>query len=372
MTTLLVTSFTPRTGSGRGLRTVGIARALARSDDVHVAYVEFDGTQPATELEVEPRISLESLHPSRGARRAVSYGRARAARVPRALAKGVSAELIAAGRMANDRDRVIADGPTAAAALILVAGIENVIYNAHNIESGFRTTLSSIRRSYGSAENLRSFERQLMTRASETWLPTHRDVRSAPELAPDGVFRYVPNVVDVAAIPVNTPPTRSNRVLFVADFSYEPNANAARFLVDEVMPALWSSAPSLELALVGRGLELPSGTDGRIQALGFVPQLDRAYARAACVVVPLFQGGGSPLKMVEAMAYGLPIVATAVAAAGLEEATAGVHYLEAEGAAGIAAALKRACNGEIDGIGRAARALAESAYSIDALADLLR
>ena len=43
MATLIVTPFTPHEGSGRGLRTVGIARALARLGDVEVAYVEFDG-----------------------------------------------------------------------------------------------------------------------------------------------------------------------------------------------------------------------------------------------------------------------------------------------------------------------------------------
>lgn len=372
MSTLLVTSFTPRTGSGRGLRTVGIARGLAQSDDVTVIYVEFDGSEVATELETDPRVSLAPLHPTRGVRRLVGYGRARAAGVPRAFARGVSAELLGVKREASAYDRVIADGPTVAAALILVAGLDNAIYNAHNIESGFRATLSSVRRNYGSVENLRVFETKLMTGAIATWLPTRRDVRDAPALAPGGVFRYVPNVVDVTTIrPISRRP-RSNLVLFVADFSYEPNLNAARFLIDEVMPRLWLRAPTIELNLVGRGLALPPGTDRRIHALGYVADVRDAYASAACVVVPLLQGGGSPLKMVEAMAYGLPIVATPVAAAGLEEARPGIHYLEGDGAEQIAEGLETACSGEIDEMGRAARALAESAYSIEALATLLR
>lgn len=370
MRTLFVTPFTPRTGSGRGLRTVGVVRALARSGDVSVRYVEFDGSSPDETLSSDPRISLFAIHPSRGVGRAIAYGRARVARIPRALARGVSPELVAAGRDADGYDRVVADGPIAASALMVVGGVENVIYNAHNVESGFRATLSAARRDYGSPERFRAFEADLMRRAGETWLPSQRDIREASLLAPGARSRYAPNVVDVAAIrPVQ--PARTNRVVFVADFRYEPNVNAARFLVDEVMPALWRQAPSVTLALVGRDLELAGRVDPRIDVRGFVPDLATEYRQAACVVVPLLQGGGSPLKMIEALAYGLPVVATAVAAAGLEEAVPGIHFVGATGPAELASSLIEACAGHHDGIGRAGRLLAESAYSIDALARLI-
>ena len=370
MTTLYVTPSTPRTGSGRGLRTDGIARALARQGDVHVRYVEFDGSRPDAALEADPRVSLEPLRASRGLRRAMVYGRARAAGAPPAFARGVSQELVAAGRDSRAFERIVADGPTAAAALILVAGADGVIYNAHNVESGFRTTLSTGQRDYGSPRQLRAFERNLLEGASETWLPTRRDVREAHAIAPFAACRYAPNVVDVSAIDAVSP-ARSGRILFVADFSYEPNLNAARYLVDDVMPAVWSSLPAAELALVGRDLEPDGISDSRIELLGFVPDLNAEYARSACAVVPLLQGGGSPLKMIEAMAYGLPVVATPLAAAGLEEALAGVHYLTGEGPAGLAAALVSACRGECDQIGLAARALAEKEYSIEALARVI-
>jgi glycosyltransferase involved in cell wall biosynthesis len=209
-----------------------------------------------------------------------------------------------------------------------------------------------------------------MRRAGETWLPTQRDIREASLLAPGARYRYAPNVVDVAAIlPVQ--PARTNRVTFVADFRYEPNVNAARFLVDEIMPALWREAPSVTLALIGRDLELAGRVDRRIDVRGFVPDLAAEYRQASCVVVPLLQGGGSPLKMIEALAYGLPVVATAVAAAGLEDAVPGVHFVGATGPAELAASIIEACAGKHDGIGRAGRSLAESAYSIDALARLI-
>ena len=66
----------------------------------------------------------------------------------------------------------------------------------------------------------------------------------------------------------------------------------------------------------GRGL-VAALEDPRVEALGFVEDLPAAYARARCAVVPLLQGGGTPLKLIEALAYGLPVVATPRAAAGL-------------------------------------------------------
>ena len=70
MPTLIVSPFTPRPGSGRGLRTVGVARALACLDDVEIAYVEFDGTRVAEPLADDARVTLRALHAARGVRRA--------------------------------------------------------------------------------------------------------------------------------------------------------------------------------------------------------------------------------------------------------------------------------------------------------------
>jgi glycosyltransferase involved in cell wall biosynthesis len=84
--------------------------------------------------------------------------------------------------------------------------------------------------------------------------------------------------------------------------------------------------------------------------------------------VPLLTGGGSPLKFIEALARGIPVVATPRAAAGVE-AEAGRHFLEGDGAEGFAAALVAAIGAEE--MGAEARRLAEREYSIEALARML-
>jgi hypothetical protein len=207
----------------------------------------------------------------------------------------------------------------------------------------------------------------LFETAHESWLPSIRDLEGAAELAPEARLRLIPNVVDVAAItPVRTP--ASQRALFVADYSYQPNRHSARFLITEVMPRVWKRVPQARLMLVGRGLALTGELDPRIELHGFVANLPGVYAAGGCALVPLLESGGSPLKLIEAMAYGVPIVATPLAAGGVDGLHCGVHYLEGDGADGFAAAVVKALSGRAGKIGAAARALAESEYSIEALA----
>lgn len=366
----MVTPFTPREGTGRSLRTLGVARALARSDDVTIAYVEFDGRTPSPILSQE-RIGLTPIHASRGMRRALTYTRARMAGIPPSFARGISPELVGTAGLGSRFDRVVAEGTIAAAALLLLGRSQSVIYDAQNFESGFRDDLSSAERHYGRPGQLREFERKLLAAASETWMPTPRDVESGAGLAPGAALRYVPNVIDARAIePVA--PAANGRILFVADFTYEPNRQALRFLVGEVMPRLWSTTPDAHLRVVGRSPEAFAGLDPRVEILGFVDDLAAQYASSTGAVVPLLVGGGSPLKFVEAMAYGLPVVASTVAARGLAACVPGVHFLHADGADAFASALASVIREDASAIGMRGRELVEREYSIEALAHLLQ
>jgi glycosyltransferase involved in cell wall biosynthesis len=369
---LLVTTHTPVLGSGRALRTYGVARALAAHGGLDLLYARFEGDAPDTAFREISGIELHEVVPSRGARRLVAHGAARLRGVPRALARGVSPELTAeAARLARGpaRGRVIADGPVAAAALSRLARERPVVYNAHNFESGFRHELHGTG-GVGSARALRAFERGLLEAASESWMASEADVAAAHELCPTARLRYVPNVVDVAAITPVQPLHGERRAIFVANFAYEPNRNGLRFLLREVLPQVWATLPDAKLALVGAGLEQQPSTDSRVEALGFVEDLHAAYASACCAVVPLLQGGGTPLKLIEALAHGLPVIATPRAVAGLAVRD-GEHCLVADGAEPFAEALIRVLREGAPELARHGRELAAERYSIEALGELV-
>jgi len=370
MNSLVVMPFTPNTRSGRGNRTIGIIRALALLGRVEVAYVALDGAKPDAALVANTEIKLRRISPSRGVKRSFLYRKARARGVPRDFASNLSCELLAALADTKKKsfDRVVADSPTAASALLLLGKKRPIYYNAHNLESAMRADLEGW--SKKDLDELVQFERCLLETAHEAWLPSNRDLSGAAKLAPEARLRLVPNVVDVASIaPVRAP--ESQGALFVADFSYKHNRRSARFLITEVMPRVWKQLPQARLVLIGRGLALMGELDPRIEVHGFVEDLPGVYAAAGCALVPLLESGGSPLKLIEAMAYGLPIVATPLAAGGVDGLQSGVHYLEGDGADGFATAIVRALSGRAGAIGAAARKLAESDYSIEALAKRL-
>jgi len=132
----------------------------------------------------------------------------------------------------------------------------------------------------------------------------------------------------------------------------------------------WAELPDARLTLVGPGLEQAPSSDQRVDALGFVEDLRAAYASAACAVVPLLQGGGSPLKFIEALAYGLPVIATSRAAAGLEVSD-GEDCLIADGGEQFAAALVQVLRDGAPQLAHRGRQLAVERYSIQALSVLL-
>jgi glycosyltransferase involved in cell wall biosynthesis len=117
---------------------------------------------------------------------------------------------------------------------------------------------------------------------------------------------------------------------------------------------------------VGRGLDGWSPPVAGVAVAGFVPDLAAAYAEADCVVVPLVEGAGTPLKFVEALAYGMPVVATPLAARGLE-AEPGVDFRLGRDAAELADAVVQTLRDGGDAIAAAGRRLAEREYSIETL-----
>jgi GT2 family glycosyltransferase len=112
-------------------------------------------------------------------------------------------------------------------------------------------------------------------------------------------------------------------LLFVAGFAHPPNVDAARWLVDSIMPRVWERRPEARLSLVGSNptAEVLALAGERVEVTGFVDdaELQRRYAHARVAVVPLRYGAGVKSKVVEALQQGLPLVTTSVGAQGLPD-----------------------------------------------------
>lgn len=165
------------------------------------------------------------------------------------------------------------------------------------------------------------------------------------------------------------------RLLFVGS-DYLPNREGLRWLVDDILPAVRARVPVV-LDVVGMPVDATPAGPG-VTAHGRVPSVDPYYSAAHAAVVPIPYGSGTRLKVVEAMARGVPVVSTRLGAAGLP-VVAGQHFLAADEAPAFADALVAIAGRLADGDGRlepmlaAARAVAEELFwpeIIDRLADV--
>jgi glycosyltransferase involved in cell wall biosynthesis len=196
---------------------------------------------------------------------------------------------------------------------------------------------------FGDAEEAAAYERLLRVFGA---LFDGLAAASAPEAAAIGgrhslVVQVVPNAVD---IPAQTARVRGRRIslLFVGNLTYLPNVEAVCLLVHAVLPAVRRRLGD------GIGVTLIGPCDARVKRLagpgvevaGFVSNLGPRYASADVVVVPLRIGGGTRIKILEAFAHGVPVVASQAAAAGLEVAD-GRHLLVADDPEKVAAAIER-------------------------------
>lgn len=157
--------------------------------------------------------------------------------------------------------------------------------------------------------------------------------------------RVVPNGFTTPTIPAGHPhravPDAGGVIAFVGLQTYEPNVDASRFLVEEVLPRLRAARPALEVHIVGRsGAEVAGLAGPGVRVLGEVDDLPGVLAAADLIAVPVRFGGGTRIKVLEAMAHRIPIVTTNLGCSGLG-LRAGVEVEIADDSDSFAAACLR-------------------------------
>ena len=373
MRDLLVTTHTPVLRSGQAVRTYGVARALAAHGGLTLLYARFGADEPDAAFRAIPGVELHEVVPSRGLQRACSPTERRACRAcPTGSPAGLRASWREqAGRLAAEpRSRT---GDRRRPDRRRRAGAPGAQAPGHLQRAQPRVRLPprSRRRRRQRRARCAAFERRLLERAAESWMVSETDMAGARELCPQARLRYVPNVVDVAAI--------------------EPVSSLAPRAPGDLRRELRLRAQPQRPALPARG-GLPAGLGGAARrAAGARRSRDSSDRRAqipasrrsassrtsrpptparACAVVPLLQGGGTPLKFIEALAYGLPVIATPRAGAGLRVRD-GEDCLIAEGGEEFADGARAGSRDGAPELGRRGRELAADRYSIEALSQLL-
>jgi glycosyltransferase involved in cell wall biosynthesis len=132
----------------------------------------------------------------------------------------------------------------------------------------------------------------------------------------------VPTGVDLEFFARPSKPEPAADLVFLGSMDWMPNIDGMEWFVAEVLPLIRKRRPESTLAIVGRkpvaAIEELARRDSRIRVTGTVPDVRPYLWGSAASIVPLRIGGGTRLKIYEAMAARIPVVSTAVGAEGLD------------------------------------------------------
>lgn len=194
------------------------------------------------------------------------------------------------------------------------------VYSAHNRESRIAAGPEQGRSLWQTlaVRRMEALERRVaqqvdgviaVSEEEAAWFRRHaRNVHRVPNAIFPDEYSFVP------------PSSRQCKtVAFIGHLGYPPNRDAARVLAREVFPRIRAALPGVECLIAGRSpsREVRALEGGGVRVVGDVPDAADLWSRAGILVCPLRWGAGSRLKLIEAAAYGIPIVATRFSAEGL-------------------------------------------------------
>jgi polysaccharide biosynthesis protein PslH len=333
----------PSTGNGALQRTHNLLRLAAREHDITLVAIDPDGID-----RFAARAALQSL----GVRETHIFQR------PRTRSLLVGAFTRALVRSGSAYEHMFNSSEARRLVETIVRGFDlvyldfaplhgllptdcdvPVLCNHHNVESELilQRSVSGQRgnRLLLSAEyrRMQEIEQALLRRAVNIAV-SEQDCAWFRAASPGSRVFEVPNGVDTDFFLSQASRSRASvsSFVFAGSMRWEPNLEAIRWLLAEIWPAVRLSLPQATLAILGGVIpracwsgSLPEG----VANPGFVPDVRPYYRDAAAFLCPINTGGGTRLKVLDALSMKLPLIATGFAVDGLN-LQASVHYLSAE------------------------------------------
>jgi polysaccharide biosynthesis protein PslH len=303
-------------------------------------------------------------------------------RLPYAVGKYRSAKLNS--RLVNllatgDFDLVVCDFLAPVANVPARLPCPSVLFT-HNVEAEIwrrhaETAHSPLRKALLSAQWRRTvrFEREAVRRFDLVLAVSDTDRRTL--LQAYGPLRQavhvVPTGVDTAYFADVTGPVRPRHMVFTGSMDWLPNEDAMLYFVHDVLPLIRREEPDATLAIVGRAPTpaiVKLGSEYGVEVTGRVEDVRPHVAAGAVYIVPLRIGGGTRLKIFEAMAMGKPVVSTTIGAEGLP-ITPGADVLIADSPGTFADGVVRLFRSEEERtrVGEAGRRLVAEQYDWSAV-----
>jgi glycosyltransferase involved in cell wall biosynthesis len=277
--------------------------------------------------------------------------------------------LIAAGEV----DLCVADFVVAASNVPL-GGPVPVVFFSHNVEYMILKRLAAVqanplKRVLLAIEwrKMRRYEAEVCRKARLTVAvsPQDRALHSAD--ARGAAIFDVPTGVDIGYFKANGTSEAPAEIVFTGSMDWHPNEDAIRHFIADILPAVRREVPRVSVTVVGRNpsAELRrAAEEAGVRVTGTVDDVRPFIDAAAVYVVPLRIGGGTRLKVFEALSMGKAVVSTTVGVEGLPLAP-GEHYLRADDPQAFASAVVRLLRDPVQrhALGEAGQRLTHERYA---------
>lgn len=169
------------------------------------------------------------------------------------------------------------------------------------------------------AAKLRRYETEMYPKFWTCFPIADTDAERARTMAPKGKYVTATAGVNIEEWKPDGRPRDSHELILATTYDWVHNVDGVVWLIDKVLPLVQREQPAVHLSLLGKNApeRLTSLNRRDVDVKGFVESVVPYFSGAGIYVAPLFVGGGMRIKILEAMAMELPVVATSIAAEGI-------------------------------------------------------
>ncbi len=166
---------------------------------------------------------------------------------------------------------------------------------------------------------MRAYER-VLARFDRCLVCSALDKKALEEAVPEARLDIIPNGVDLSYLRPSTVAPDPHSIIYTGNMSYFPNTDGILYFYHEIFPYVKERVPDVKLYVVGQrppGKVRDLARDSNVIVTGLVEDIRSYYLRSAVAICPIRFGAGTPFKVIESLALGVPVVSTAQGCAGL-------------------------------------------------------
>jgi glycosyltransferase involved in cell wall biosynthesis len=169
---------------------------------------------------------------------------------------------------------------------------------------------------------LQRYEARMCERFTTNAVMSELDQQILAKIAPRAHYTVIPNGVDIDYFSPASGSRPTRNIVFAGRLDQYSNRHGMLRFMTEAWPAIARAHPDAVIDIIGsnppREIETMAASDTRIRVHGFVPDVRPFFAAATVAICPIWDGGGTRIKVLDGLAQGMPLVATSIGAEGID------------------------------------------------------